>query len=128
MTRKERKEAARVRCESRIDEYKKSVKSYIDKVSPTLDKAVLHVQDCAANELKKNPSMKEEIERCQTKALSWLVDEYSDELQHEDKLTERQLENWRTVLYLMIGPYANIMSDDEIELFRKKVQDNANKS
>lgn len=37
-------------------------------------------------------------------------------------LTESQIENWRKVLFGQIGPYADIMSVEEIEAIRKSMQ------
>ena len=39
-----------------------------------------------------------------------------------DKLTPAQIENWRNVLFGMLGPYALIMSEDKIHQFRDKYQ------
>ena len=38
------------------------------------------------------------------------------------ELTEQQLDNWRKVLFGMIGPVAWILSKEEIETFRGKLQ------
>jgi hypothetical protein len=43
------------------------------------------------------------------------------------KLTPAQVKNWRNVLIGIIGPYASIMSDDEIEQFKKHVESEVNK-
>jgi len=39
-----------------------------------------------------------------------------------DKLTDEQLKNWRRVLFLAYGPYASILSDDEIQEIRDIMQ------
>lgn len=41
------------------------------------------------------------------------------------KLTPQQVENWRRVLHGMIGPYALIMSPEEIEALRDKIEQGA---
>jgi len=40
-----------------------------------------------------------------------------------DKLTPEQIENWRVSLLDVLGPYALIMSVEQIEAFRKRVQE-----
>jgi len=40
-----------------------------------------------------------------------------------DKLNSEQIKNWRSVLATIIGPYALIMPEEEIEEFRNKLQD-----
>jgi hypothetical protein len=40
----------------------------------------------------------------------------------ENKLTPEQVENWRKVLFGIVGTYALIMSVEEIQLFRDKMQ------
>jgi hypothetical protein len=42
-------------------------------------------------------------------------------------VTEVQIKNWRTVLVGIVGPYALIMPESEIEKFRDKLQNNINK-
>ncbi len=37
-------------------------------------------------------------------------------------MTDEQIENWRKVLYGMIGPYALIVSKEEIQLIRNNMQ------
>lgn len=37
-------------------------------------------------------------------------------------LTEAQITNWRRVLVGMLGPYALLMSDGEVQAFRDKLQ------
>jgi len=41
---------------------------------------------------------------------------------NEIKLSSKQVENWRKILVWMIGPYAQIMSIDEIQRFRDTMQ------
>jgi len=43
----------------------------------------------------------------------------------EEKLTPEQIENWRKVLLGMLGPYALIMSVEDIQKFRDRLQDKA---
>ena len=45
----------------------------------------------------------------------------------ENKLTKEQIANWRIVLLTMIGPYADLMSDEEVQLMRDKFQERADK-
>lgn len=40
----------------------------------------------------------------------------------EDKLTPDQIKNWRRVLLTMIGSYALIMSDSEVQAIRDEMQ------
>ena len=40
-----------------------------------------------------------------------------------DKLTAEQIENWRVVLISLLGPYALLMSDAEIQEFHDKFQE-----
>ena len=40
----------------------------------------------------------------------------------EEKLTPEQIENWRKVLVGLIGAYALLMSVEEIEKFRDRLQ------
>lgn len=124
MTRKERKEAARIRCEERVNGYRLSVEKYIDQFKPDMNKALLHIQDCARNEIRKVPQMKEEIERCQGQASQWLIENYSDKLVMEEKLNPSQIANWRKILCSMgLGPWAVIMPESDIEIIRKKFQE-----
>lgn len=39
-----------------------------------------------------------------------------------EQLTPEQLANWRRVLLSMLGPYALLMSDAEIQAYRDKMQ------
>ena len=122
-TRKEKKEVARIRCEERINNYRSSVEKYVERVKPSMNKALLHIQDCACNEIRKTPQMKEEIERCQGEAAKWFIENYSDKLVLDDKLSPEQVKNWRVILCSMgLGPWALLMSESDIELFRKKFQ------
>lgn len=43
-----------------------------------------------------------------------------------DKITPEQIKNWRRVLIGMIGPYALIMPDEEVQKFRDKMQAKVN--
>jgi hypothetical protein len=123
MTRKERKEAARIRCEERVKNYCSSVEKYVEQVKPSMNKALLHIQDCARNEIRKTPQMKEEIERCQGEAAKWFVENYSDKLVLDDKLSPEQVKNWRKTLCVMgLGSWALIMPEEDIEAIRKKFQ------
>lgn len=45
-----------------------------------------------------------------------------------EKLTPEQIQNWRKVLTGMFGPYAMIMSDDEVQKFKDKMQNNIDKN
>lgn len=125
MTRAERKEKARLRCEERVNGYKLSARKYVDQMNPTLEKGVRHIQQCARNETRKIPQMKEEIERCQGEAAKWFVEEYAGKLKSEEdyKLTSDQIRHWRNALLLMgFGPYALIMPDEDIQRFRDNLQ------
>lgn len=42
-------------------------------------------------------------------------------------LTPEQVKNWRNILCGMLGPYALIMSEEQIEKFRDTFQDKVNK-
>lgn len=39
-----------------------------------------------------------------------------------DALTPQQIENWRKVMCVLLGPYAFIMSDSQIQAYRDKLQ------
>jgi len=39
-----------------------------------------------------------------------------------ERLTPEQLKNWRKVLTTMVGPYALIMPDEQIETIRNRIQ------
>lgn len=45
----------------------------------------------------------------------------------EQKLTPEQIKNWRNVLFGMIGPYALIAPDEDIQKMRDEMQKRANK-
>ena len=45
----------------------------------------------------------------------------------EDKLTSHQLKNWRNVLYGIIGSYALVAPDEEIQKIRDKLQEGLDK-
>lgn len=125
MTRAERKEKARLRCEERVNGYKLSARKYVEQMNPTLEKGVRHIQECARNEIRKIPQMKEEIERCQSDAAKWFVEEYTGKLKSEEdyKLTPDQIGHWRNALLLMgFGPYALIMPAEDIQRFRDNLQ------
>lgn len=40
-----------------------------------------------------------------------------------DEMTELQIENWRQMLSLSLGPYAFIMPKEEIQQIRNKMQE-----
>ena len=40
----------------------------------------------------------------------------------DEKLTHEQIQNWRKVLCGMVGVYALIMPDSEVQAFRDKLQ------
>lgn len=44
-----------------------------------------------------------------------------------EKLTSQQIENWRKILFGMIGLYALMMPVEEIQKFRDKMQANVDK-
>lgn len=41
----------------------------------------------------------------------------------KDCLTAEQIQHWRTALVSMLGPYALIMPEDQIERLREKMQE-----
>lgn len=43
-----------------------------------------------------------------------------------EKLTDEQIESWRKVLARTIGPYAFLMSKEEIQMHRDKMQKEIN--
>ena len=43
------------------------------------------------------------------------------------KLTPEQIKNWRNVLASMLGPYAFIMPDEQVQKFRDRLQAEADK-
>ena len=44
-----------------------------------------------------------------------------------DQLTDQQIENWRSVLVGIIGPYALLMPDEQVQALRDRYQDIADK-
>ena len=44
----------------------------------------------------------------------------------DGKLSPEQIANWRRVLITMIGPYALMMSDEQIQDYRDKMQQQVN--
>jgi hypothetical protein len=42
---------------------------------------------------------------------------------NDGKLTPEQIANWRKVLPVMFGPFAPLMTDDEIQLLRDRLQE-----
>lgn len=42
-------------------------------------------------------------------------------------LTDEQVENWRKTLIVMLGPYALLMSREQIQAYRDRLQTNADK-
>jgi hypothetical protein len=42
--------------------------------------------------------------------------------QRSNLLTPVQIENWRKILLKVIGPFALIMSDDDIQIYKDKCQ------
>ena len=40
----------------------------------------------------------------------------------EEQLTAKQIENWRTVLVMTLGPYALLMPDEQVQAMRNKFQ------
>ena len=45
-----------------------------------------------------------------------------------EKLTPEQIENWRAVLCGIIGPYAVMMTNEQIQAFRDEMQANIDKN
>ena len=45
-----------------------------------------------------------------------------------EKLTPEQIENWRAVLCGIVGPYAIMMSHEQIQRFRDKMQADIDKA
>ena len=43
-----------------------------------------------------------------------------------EKLTPKQIENWRKVLFLTLGSYAFIMSDEEVQKTKDNMQEKVN--
>jgi hypothetical protein len=41
----------------------------------------------------------------------------------ENKLTDEQVENWRKILSMSLGPYAHIMPKEEVQKMRDKMQE-----
>ena len=41
----------------------------------------------------------------------------------EEKLTDVQIDNWRKVLSMSLGPYALIMPKEEVQAIRDKMQE-----
>lgn len=39
----------------------------------------------------------------------------------EDRLTDEQLNNWRTILYRVLGPYTGLLEDEEIQSIRNNM-------
>jgi len=47
--------------------------------------------------------------------------------ENDNKLTEKQIENWRKVLCLTLGPYARLMPSEDIQKMRDKMQEHLDK-
>ena len=47
--------------------------------------------------------------------------------QTPNKLTSEQIQNWRRILCLQLGPYAFIMPEEEIQAIRDKMQQETDK-
>jgi len=48
-------------------------------------------------------------------------------MKDDNKLSSEQIENWRRVLSMMVGPYAYIMPEAEIQRHRDSMQKQVNK-
>lgn len=46
----------------------------------------------------------------------------------EELLTPEQIQNWRRVMVGMLGPYALIMSDEDVQRMRDKMQEWCNEA
>ena len=46
---------------------------------------------------------------------------------HEDKLTDEQVEYWRRILAMTLGPYAYMMPKEEVQKMRDKMQEHVDK-
>ena len=44
----------------------------------------------------------------------------------DDKLTADQIDNWRKILSLRLGPYAFIMPDSDVQAARDRYQETVN--
>ena len=44
-----------------------------------------------------------------------------------EKLTDKQIQNWRKVLSLTLGAYAFMMSDEEVQTTKDKMQNHIDK-
>ena len=42
-------------------------------------------------------------------------------------LTEDQIRNWRHVLFVTLGPYAYLMTDEEVQAYYEKMQERLSK-
>ena len=40
----------------------------------------------------------------------------------KQELTDEQVEKWRNMLYVMVGPYAKMMTKEEIQTYRDNMQ------
>ena len=49
------------------------------------------------------------------------------EITTSHKLTPEQITNWRKTMLNIVGPVAFVLSDDDIQAFRDKMQEAANK-
>lgn len=55
------------------------------------------------------------------------MDKSTMQTDKDEKLTPEQIKNWRNILAGMIGPYAFIMPDDQVQKIRDKMQRDINK-
>jgi hypothetical protein len=47
--------------------------------------------------------------------------------QRSEKLTPAQVENWRNILLGMIGPYALMMPEEDVQALRDKLQEHVSR-
>jgi len=74
------------------------------------------------NKSEKKPSLRSEnnIKNRQ------IIESNPDGKLQDGKLTPEQIQNWRRVLCISIGPYALIMPDEEVQLLKDKLQKDVN--
>ena len=58
-----------------------------------------------------------------SKPMNTKGDDMSAESKQEDKLTPEQIKNWRNVLCGMLGAYAFLMSDEDVQAMRDTMQE-----
>ena len=130
MSRAERKQKAKERREETISGWSLEVRRHIDQFSPTFNKGFDVIENIYNREVRKTPQLKTELETVRGEVSLWYATTYSEVLEHEaqlDLLNADQIQNWRRFLLTLIGPWAMLMPDADVQRFRDIFQVNISK-